>query len=158
MANEQTRRRKARGRSPSTYLGIPHYVVRSEEFGCLDGWGTKYLIEVAASYNGRNNGDLSYPWALAQKRGWRSSSTHNKARDALVEAGWLIVTRHGRRGRICNLYAITWWPIDEIKGKFVEVAPTNVASNAWQKTKRDPAMWGSDLAMRTRNPGQVGKK
>lgn len=158
MANTSTRRQKAKGRAAATYLGIPHYVVRSEEFGQLDGWETKYLVEVAAAYNGRNNGDLSYPWSLAEQRGWRSSSTHNKARDALVEAGWLVITRHGRRGRICNLYAVTWWPIDEVKAKFVEVAPTATASNAWQKTKRDPAMWGSDSAMRTRSTAEVVKK
>lgn len=158
MANNATRRRKAKGRAAATYLGIPHYVVRSEEFGRLDGWETKCLVEVAAAYNGRNNGDLSFPWSLAQKRGWRSSGTHNKAQKALVRAGWLVITRHGRRGRICNLYAVTWWPIDEVTGKFVEVAPTSVASNAWQKTKRDLVMRGSDLAMRTETTPEVDKK
>lgn len=158
MANDVTRRRKVKGRAAATYLGIPHYVVRSEEFGRLDGWETKYLVEVAAAYNGRNNGDLSYPWSLAERRGWHSKGTLKKARDSLVEAGWLVVTRHGRRGRICNLYAVTWWPIDQVTGKFVEVAPTNVASNAWQKTKRDLAMWGSDPAMRTHSTAEVVKK
>jgi hypothetical protein len=139
MANETTRRRKAKGRAPARYVGIPEYVYKSEEFGRLDGWSLKLLVELAGAYNGFNNGNLSCAYSQLKDRGWRSTGTLWSALRRLLSAGWLITTRHGGRHR-CALYAITWLPIDECEGKGLEVAPQKSASNAWQKTKKLPAI------------------
>ena len=134
MANESTRRRKVTGRSAATYLGIPHYVFRSKEFGDLSGWQLKLLVEVAGKYTGFNNGDLSCAYSQLKLRGWRSTGTLWEALRGLLEAGWLATTRTGSRNR-CALYAVTWWPIDECEGKFTEVAATKSPSNLWQQNK-----------------------
>lgn len=134
MANDQTRRRKATGRSAATYLGIPHYVFRSNEFGQLSAWELKLLVEVAGKYTGFNNGDLSCAYSQLKDRGWNSTGTLWKALRGLLEAGWLITTRAGSRNR-CALYAVTWWPVDPCEGKYLEVAPTKSPSNLWQQNK-----------------------
>lgn len=139
MAHPATKRRKLKGRSVATYLGIPHYVFRSPEFGALSGWEVKLLIEVAGQYNGHNNGDLSCTWSQLAPRGWRSNGTVRKALDALLRAEWLICTRHGGRNR-CALYAVSWWSIDACEGKGLEIGPATSASNRWQKTKSLGAM------------------
>lgn len=152
MSSDARRRRKATGRSAPTYLGIPHYVFRSEEFGQLDAWALKLLVELAGKYTGFNNGDLSAAFSQLEKRGWRSSGTLDAAKKKLLRDGWVTTTRHGGRNR-CALYAISWLPINECPGKFLEVKPTTVASNAWQKTKSSVAMRTNVVAMRTNDGG-----
>lgn len=148
MAHPATRRRKQTGRSTATFLGIPHYVFRSPEFGALNGWEAKLLIEVAGQYNGHNNGDLSCTWSQLALRGWRSNGTVRQALKALLHDEWLICTRHGGRNR-CALYAVSWWPIDDCEGKWLEVGPEKTASNRWQKTKSVGAIRTNVGAMRT---------
>ncbi len=134
MANDTTRRRKATGRSAATYLGVPHYVFRSQEFGQLSGWELKLLIELAGNYTGFNNGDLNCAYSQLKVRGWGSKGTLWKALEGLLSAGWLTRTRHGGRNR-CALYAVTWWAIDPCEGKFLEVAAEKSPSNLWQQNK-----------------------
>ena len=138
MANEATRRRKLTGRATATFLGIPHYVFNSAEFGDLDGWSLKLLIEIAGGYNGSNNGNLSAAYSVLKDRGWRSTGTLWKSLRRLLEAHWIVTARHGSRNR-CALYAITWQPIDECPGKGLEIPATKTASNAWQRTKNKNA-------------------
>lgn len=154
MDKQAQKRHKAQGRSAATYLGIPHYVFRSEEFGQLSGWPLKLLIELAGQYNGHNNGDLSCPMSLLKRRGWKSSGTRDKAIKALEATRWIVTTRHGGRN-VCSLFAVTWWPVDECKGKWLEVKPEKSPSNAWQKSKSVVAMRTNLAAMRT-NDGEAG--
>lgn len=157
MGREQTRRRKATGRSAATYLGIPHYVTRSDEFGQLDGWELKLLVELAAKYNGFNNGDLSCAFSQLKLRGWRSNGTLWKALRGLLARRWIIQTKTGGRNR-CALYAVTWWPIDPCEGKWLEVGATQTASNAWQKTKSVAAIRTNVAAIRTEGAVKRGQK
>ncbi|WP_156962825.1 hypothetical protein [Aerolutibacter daejeonensis] len=157
MANDTTRRRKTTGRSAATYLGVPHYVFRSAEFGELDGWELKLLIELAGKYTGFNNGDLSCAFSQLKHRGWRSSGTRQKALNGLLARSWIIATRTGSRNR-CALYAVTWWPIDPCEGKGLEVRATATASNSWQKTKSVVAMRTNVVAMRTEEASERGQK
>lgn len=138
MANDATRRRKATGRAAATFLGIPHYVFNSPEFGELDGWALKLLVEIAGGYNGNNNGNLSCAWSVLRERGWRSTGTLWKSLRRLLVNGWIITTRHGSRNR-CALYAVTWWPVDECPGKGLEIAATKSPANAWQRSKNKNA-------------------
>lgn len=156
MANESTRRRKSTGRSKGTFLGIPHYVFRSSEFGQLDGWSLKLLVEIAGKFNGYNNGDLSCVFSQLKLRGWRSNGTLSKARKRLLDAGWLLVSRHGGRHR-CALYAVTWLPVDHCEGKGLEIKAEHSASNLWQTSKRQGAIRANVAAMRTSTATNLDK-
>ena len=131
-ATDAKRRMRKRGRkSEHSYLGIPHYIVRSGEFGRLDAWSVKLLIELAGNYNGKNNGDLSAAFKVLRARGWRSPGTLNATIKRLLAARWIIHTRKGGRN-LCALYAITWWPIDYCEGKWQEIAAETTARYSWK--------------------------
>jgi hypothetical protein len=132
MANDEKRRRRQHGRrTEHSFLGIPHYIVRGPEFGAIEPWALKLLIELAASYNGKNNGNLSAAYSTLRERGWNSPGTLNKAINQLVANGWLVRTRHGGRNR-CALYAVTWWAVDACEGKWLEIQPETTARHAWK--------------------------
>lgn len=134
MKPDKQRRRLRGRRGEHSFLGIPHYIVRSPEFGALGPWPVKLLIELAGNYNGKNNGNLSAAFSVLGARGWNSPGTLNSAINSLLSAGWLIRTRTGGRNR-CALYAVTWWPVDDCPGKWLEVKAETVASHRWRKTE-----------------------
>lgn len=131
MANTDKRRRRQKGRASGGFIILPHSLLRSPEFGRLSGKAVKLLIELAGLYNGSNNGDLSAAYSVLKGRGWRSAGTLAAAILELRTARFLVTTRHGGKHR-CSLYAITWWPVDDCKGKHLEIAPEQVASQAWK--------------------------
>lgn len=78
-----------------------------------------------------NNGDLTIAWSIMKIRGWRSKETLWAAIDELEYYGFVQKTRQGGRHR-CSLYGITWWAINECKGK-LDVPETRAPSNKWKE-------------------------
>lgn len=111
-APSERKRPRIKGRSIATFLQLHHYVINSSQWAALKGNELKMLIEIAAQYNGSNNGDLSYPRSKYALRGWSGSDVAHRALTALKEKGWLLVTRPGGRTG-CTLYAVTFFPMDE---------------------------------------------
>lgn len=128
-------KRKSKRNGPS-FVQLPHYVLQSQAWTRLSGWQTKWLLDLMAQYNGRNNGDLSMPWSYLNKRGWASRDTASRARIKLLEVGWIVITRKGWK-KIPTLYAVTLWGIDECGGKVVEEIPHAVSLGFW-KQGHDP--------------------
>lgn len=120
-------------RTEHTFLRLPHYVIKSSEWRSLSGNAIKFMIELAAAYDGSNNGDLALTRGQARERGWKSGGTRDRAASEAVEAGFVTITRHGHR-KLCTLYAITWEPIDDV-GKGVMYAPEHRASRLWEKKR-----------------------
>lgn len=118
-----------KGNAP--FLHLPHSVLSSRGYLSLDGWSVKLLVDIAGQFKGSNNGDLTAAWSFMQARGWRSKGTLHKALAALLDAGLIEQTRQGGKNR-CSLYAITWRPIDECKGK-LDVRPTQGPSALYLK-------------------------
>lgn len=113
----RTRVRSTGRRESGTFFKVTHDAWRSPEFAALSAQALKLLIDIAGRYNGRNNGDLEATWTtMSRERGWKSRDTLHKALGELVQAGFLLRTRQGRR--LCgkhepSLYAVTWWAIDK---------------------------------------------
>jgi len=96
-------------------VGIPYYVVNSEQWAGLKAPEVKLLVDVRLQYNGSNNGNLSACHTLMKKRGWAKSSLY-RSFTKLVYSGFLVVTRQGMKVRgMPTLVAITWCGIDEPK-------------------------------------------
>lgn len=132
------KRARATGRSNTRpFLSIPKDVIDSEAYRSLGGWEVKLLVDVAAQFNGKNNGDLTAAFSVMRARGWKSPGTLNKALKELLRKGLLQETRSGGRHR-CTLYAVTWRGIDECKGK-LEVNPTIAPSNLFQEFEEKAA-------------------
>ena len=78
---------------------------------------------------------------MALAWGWRSGETRDQAAEEAEAAGFIVQTRYGNKG-ICNLYAITWEPIDDV-GKWLILQPEKKASRIWEQRAPLPKNWRS---------------
>lgn len=142
MANDrkviaQHKRPKLKGRQGiHSFLRLPHFLIESKEFADLSANAVKLLLDIAKLYRGNNNGDISAAWSRLSKEGWAAENTMRRALHELLEAGFLVTTRHGVRKR-CSLYGITWEPIDKCPGKSLEIKEERVASQLWRQSRTD---------------------
>ncbi len=121
----------AKGRaSRGPFIAIPRAVLNSPAWAAMSGHEVKLLLDLAASYRGSSNGDLSCAWRVMKPRGWSSRDTLAKALAGLLDKGFIVKTRQGGK-RLCNLYALSWEAIDPCDGK-LDVKPWPVPSNAWR--------------------------
>ncbi len=127
----QRSRFKQKGRTGPTFVMIPHFVLRSEQWADLPATSIKLLMELARQFLGFNNGDLAVTTSMLKERGWTSEATIWKHLHILEERGWIVKTRQGGKHIGCNLYAITWWPVDDCDGKHQHPAETT-PSHAWK--------------------------
>lgn len=126
------RNKKGKGNSHAkqdTFISIPNKLVESELFSSLSGVSIKVLIKLIAQYNSYNNGNLSAPRSQLKEWGIGSPNTLQKALEELQAKGLIVLTRQGyftrsAKGSTCNLYAICWHPINQCKGKNLEIEPT----------------------------------
>jgi hypothetical protein len=125
-------------REPGGFVSLPHIVLRSESFARLDAYAVKLLMDLLSQYKGDNNGDLCAAWSLMKKRGWRSKDTLDKALKALRSAEWIEIARRGGRNR-ANLYALTFYAVDECKGK-LDIAATHSPKSLWRRHEPAPPL------------------
>lgn len=122
---------KTKGRRESgSFVALPHAVIGSDEWAALSAQAVKLLLDLYSQYKGKNNGDLTLAWSIMKPRGWKSKETLYRARDELMEAGWIICARQGGR-HIPSLYAVTWQAIDECGGK-LDIDETRTAPGTWK--------------------------
>ena len=88
--------------------------MESPQFGAMDAYALKLLFELVRQYRGNNNGDLCAVADMLKDRAasWGSKDTLSRKLRYLEDHGWIIRTRQGGRHIGCNLYAVTWWPVD----------------------------------------------
>ena len=134
--NELHRRNKGRRTSPP-FVMFPHHVLRHEVLSKLSPRASKLVIDLMAQYQGDNNGDLSAPLSQMRARGWNSSDQLDKAKKELINKDVIWVTRQGGRN-MASLYALTWFPINECKGK-LDVSPTKTAPVNWRNKLPSPS-------------------
>ncbi|HBC3487159.1 TPA: hypothetical protein KDY96_004032 [Vibrio parahaemolyticus] len=122
--NSSNSRQKAKQR----YVGIPHPIVKSEQFANLSPSATRLLFMILFQYNGSNNGNLVVTWKDYQDiAGVKSEKTFRAALDELVESGLLLRVGFGTtkrsRGKLPYLYAIAWLSIDETHNVNIKPRP-----------------------------------
>lgn len=129
-------------RKKGRFVGIPYYVAISPQFTALAPGELKLLIDLLCQRNGKNNGRLSPTYELMKGRGWlgKKSSLY-RAKDGLIDKGFIVVTRQGwkQRGKP-TLVAVTWDGIDESADvEYDEGIKSNpIPLNYWCK---DPRLW-----------------
>ena len=118
-----------------SYVSMFQCVIRSKAYTSLSAHAVKLLYDLLAQYNGNNNGDLSAPFStMSRDRNWRSKGTLNRAIKELLEAELIEVSRQGGRHK-CSLYAVTFYAVDECKGK-LDIKSTLSPKSSWRK--KDP--------------------
>lgn len=119
-------------REAGGFAAVPFTMLRSAQFAALTPHAVKLIFDLLAQYNLRNNGDLAMSFEKGMRpRGWKSKDTLNKARQELVDAGFIVLTRQGGLHR-CSLYAVTFYAIDDCGGK-LEVGATRTPLGTWHK-------------------------
>src|SRR3569623_800529 len=89
-------RNKERQESGS-FVIVPHAVLEHPNYTKLRARAVKLLMDIYAQYRGKNNGDLCAAFTLMTLRGWTSKDQSQKAKEELLDVGWLLVTRQGGR-------------------------------------------------------------
>lgn len=127
-----SRRRYNKGKHESGSFSVwPHVCARSDSFKGLSPKAKGLLLSLLGQYNGRNNGDLCCAWGIMKHEGWRSRDTLERARDELERSGWILRTRQGGRN-MPNLYALTFYEIDECDGKLDGHVPIGRKPGDWK--------------------------
>lgn len=126
---------KLKGRTSGRFALVPVAVLDSQAYAGLSWPARALLLELAAQYNGANNGDLTAAHAVLKVRGW-PRRTLQRATEELETAGFILRTRQGGR-HLCNLYGLTWQTLDECPDKFLtHCYPTKGAPlRLWEKTQ-----------------------
>ena len=88
-------------------------------------------MDLTWQFNGSNNGNLSIYEIRAR---WKSTVTTQKAKNGLLDKGWIICTRKGGHRMGPDLFAVTWLPVNDCDGKHDHPVETR-ASNAWAHKK-----------------------
>lgn len=129
-------------RDGSGYVAIPFVVLNGAAYLGLNAYARMLLLDIAAQYRGNNNGDLCAPWKYMHPRGWKSESTLDKAKKALLESGLICETRKGARPNKCSLYGLTWFALDDCGGK-LEISAQTFPRGAYRLKDPPPAIASS---------------
>lgn len=125
-------RERIKGRASSgRFLSLPHVVLEHTDFVSLSNKAVKLLIDIAMQFNGNNNGNLCATFSMMKKRSWSSNDQLQKALKELRDKNFITLTRQGGR-KLANLYAVTWKPIDECRGK-LDVRSTKTAPRSFRE-------------------------
>jgi len=128
-----SKRVKQTGRGKThSFIQMPHYMLRSPQFYAVRK-AHSLLMFMASQYTGSNNGDLSATKEMVRELGVCTPSKLHDLLEMLQDAGFIVKTRHGIK-KLCNLYALTWYPIDACPGRGLEIAP-GPARNDWREIK-----------------------
>jgi len=113
------------------FAAVPDEVLTSPAYTTLPHYAMCLLFAIAAQFRGNNNGDLAMTWAIARRYGINSHKHLVKGLTLLLERGLIQKTRQGGKKPLgpC-LYAVTWRPINDLKGK-IESGETFKPTNAW---------------------------
>ncbi|MEH6552429.1 MAG: hypothetical protein V7744_20835 [Pseudomonadales bacterium] len=128
----------AKKRTKGRFIGIPYHVAQSYQFATLSAHANKLLLDLLLQYTGSNNGRLSACWTLMRARQWRSTSTVFKAKKELLEKGFIVVTKSGKKMRgHPTLLAITWNGIDDCNGEIFDecIKVSVVPLSLWNKPR-----------------------
>ena len=119
---------RVKHKQKASFAGIPRLVMECPDYTNLSSNAIRLLVELAYSYKVGNNGDLCPVWTLMKERGFRSKATLTRVIKELVAAEMIMLTRQGQFIRKkAGLYALTWAPIDECAGKYLDESPTHTA-------------------------------
>jgi hypothetical protein len=118
MGRDKQRRssNKGSGRDGGSFAPIPWVVLDCDAYGRLSHTARSLLMEFARQYVRDNNGRLLASGRYLRTRGWKSAGVIQRAKQELIDAGFIYETVKGHRPNKASWYAITWQDIDRHSG------------------------------------------
>lgn len=132
----------AEKRDGGGHIAIPFAVLNGAAYLGLNSYARMLLLDLAAQYQGDNNGDLCMAFKLMKRRGWKSEETLNKAKLDLLESRLIVETRKGARPNKCSLFALTWFALDDCDGK-LDISARSFPRGAYKLKDLPPVMVSS---------------
>lgn len=94
------------------FAPLPRAVLNGAEWCDLPTGARSLAIDLAAQYTGKNNGRLTPAFEVMQRYGWVSKGTLIRAKKALLEASFVVLTRKGHAPRTAEWVGFTWWTLN----------------------------------------------
>lgn len=117
MANGRNRNAKGdSGRDAGGFVALPWSVLDCPAYAGLSHPAKALLMEVARQFVRDNNGRMLLSAAYLKTRGWFSAGVIQKAKQELVDAGFIFQTVMGHRPNKASWYAVTWRTLDRLPG------------------------------------------
>lgn len=135
---------RKRGRDTSRdggrFVALPLSVLECPAYAALSHPARSLLLEVAMQCHGDDNGRLLLSRAHLAKRGWRSADVIQRAKQELLDGGFIFETVKGCRPNKASWYAVTWRSLDKLPGydQGVTVAFQRGAYRLADATKNTP--------------------
>lgn len=112
------------GNGKKKFVMLEFRLLKLKDYRNLSDKAKTLLTDILMQYNGNNNGDLCLSYKVMKEIGWNSNDKIQKAAKELIESEFLVKTRQGGRNQ-CNLYGVTWLPINECNNK-LDIRPSIV--------------------------------
>jgi len=109
---------------------LPSSMMNHDNFVRLSPHAIKLICDLGRQFSGANNGYLHPGFDLMRRYGWRSAHTLQGAIRECVHYRMLRLTRQGGKNRAAY-YALTFRPINDLKGRPLDVSPTLESPNDW---------------------------
>jgi hypothetical protein len=119
-------------RDSGEFIALPYSVLNGAAYLGLNAYARMLLLDLAAQYQGNNNGDLCAAWKVMKPRGWKSEATLDKAKKKLLKSLLIVETRKGAFPNKCSLFALTWHALDECHGK-LDISPRSFPRGAYKQ-------------------------
>lgn len=118
MGRDKQRRSssKGSGRDSGPFAPIPWVVLDCDAYGQLSHTARSLLMEFARQYVRDNNGRLLASGRYLRTRGWKSAGVIQRAKQELIDGGFIYETVKGHRPNKASWYAITWHDLDRHSG------------------------------------------
>lgn len=117
MANGRNKGRKGdAGRDSGGFVALPWSVLDCPAYAALSTHAKALLLEVARQFHRDDNGRMLLSRAYMATRGWKSNDTIAKAKNELLNGGFIFETVKGHRPNKASWYAVTWRTLDKMPG------------------------------------------
>ncbi|MBA3773998.1 MAG: hypothetical protein H0X13_16355 [Ramlibacter sp.] len=126
-----------KGALPFAFVPIPKDVLTMPEFRAMPTSAKALMLDLMEQYTGKNNGRLCPSWECMQRYGWASRGTLIRAKVALLDRPFAVLTRKGHAPRTAEWIGFTWWKLDYEKS--MDIEPRDFAHlNFMRLTVADP--------------------
>lgn len=149
------RKGKDSGRDPGGFVALPWSVLDCAAYHALSHPAKALLMEFARQFVRNNNGALTAERKRLAERGWRSVDVIVRAKQELIDAGFIFETVKGQRPNKASWYALTWQPLDGLPG-FDEGAAAAFRRSAYMHSEQPRALVNREAVCPS--PGQESKQ